>query len=78
MSAPCSTSIAKRSRIPTSALWTVAAVSPPRSRTKVFPVGHHVIGVAFTKEGRNPTGEFAGTLRLHDDDEVVVEAGTTA
>ena len=31
MSAPCSTSIAKRSRIPTSALWTVAAVSPPRS-----------------------------------------------
>ena len=32
-----------------------------------------MIGVAFTKEGRNPTGEFTGTLALHVDDEVVAE-----
>jgi arylsulfatase len=36
-------------------------------------LGQHVIGVSFVQEGRNPTGEFTGTLQLHVDDKVVAE-----
>jgi arylsulfatase len=35
--------------------------------------GRHTIGVAFTKEGQAPTGEFTGTVRLYVDQDVVAE-----
>jgi hypothetical protein len=41
--------------------------------TEPLGTGKHLIGAAFTKEGRNTTGEFTGTLRLHVDDQVVAE-----
>jgi hypothetical protein len=41
--------------------------------TEPLGTGKHLVGAAFTKEGRNTTGEFTGTLRLHVDDQVVAE-----
>ncbi len=40
---------------------------------EVLTAGEHLIGVSFTKEGQNKTGEFTGSLELHVDGRVAAQ-----